>query len=186
MFGEVVVNGSSRFSYEDSRMSTKGARDSENDGPELELELNEAGRASATPGSVDDLLGILDEFDRLRQVIEKEMLKVEIATAFQSPSRNSVFHGQLNDQGTASQTFKQGGSIRATIIIMGWKRFEVEIESPVSASRLFKAAVVDSHNLVPKLVPQIITGIKMIRDETTGRLFKRTEFSECEKLYIFN
>ncbi|KAK9139267.1 hypothetical protein Scep_008948 [Stephania cephalantha] len=61
---------------------------------------------------------------------------------------------------------------------MGWKRFEVEIESPVSASRLFKAAVVDSHNLVPNLVPQIITGIKMIRDETTGRLFKRTEFSE--------
>ncbi|KAK9114340.1 hypothetical protein Syun_021137 [Stephania yunnanensis] len=31
-----------------------------NDGPELELELNEAGRASATPGSVDDLSGILD------------------------------------------------------------------------------------------------------------------------------
>ncbi|KAK9132817.1 hypothetical protein Scep_012345 [Stephania cephalantha] len=28
---------------------------------ELELELNEAGRASATPSSVDDLLGILDK-----------------------------------------------------------------------------------------------------------------------------
>ncbi|KAK9161656.1 hypothetical protein Syun_007997 [Stephania yunnanensis] len=83
---------------------------------------------------------------------------------------------------------------------MGWKRFEVEIVSTVSASRMFKAAIVDSHNLVPKLIPHIITGIKMIRDDTTGRLFKRTDFSNLipfsytldrvdvmdEKNYVFN
>ncbi|KAK9097971.1 hypothetical protein Syun_025016 [Stephania yunnanensis] len=44
---------------------------------ELELELNEAGRASATPSSVDDLLGILDVVVYEGKIREKPSSKEE-------------------------------------------------------------------------------------------------------------
>ncbi|CAI9118350.1 OLC1v1019909C1 [Oldenlandia corymbosa var. corymbosa] len=47
---------------------------------------------------------------------------------------------------------------------MGVTTLYDEYTSPVATSRLFKASVVDSHNLIPKLIPQ---GIKSI-DITQG------------------
>ena len=52
-----------------------------------------------------------------------------------------------------------------------------EIESPVSASRLFKAALVDWHNLGPKLAPHIIVSAGSVEgDGSVGsvREFKFT------------
>ncbi|KAL1320853.1 hypothetical protein HN51_065562 [Arachis hypogaea] len=46
-----------------------------------------------------------------------------------------------------------------------------EYTSPISPTRLFKALVVDSHNLIPKLLPQAVAGIQLIHgDGGTGSI----------------
>ncbi|KAJ6810497.1 pathogenesis-related protein 1-like [Iris pallida] len=42
---------------------------------------------------------------------------------------------------------------------MSWSQ---EIESPVAASRLFKAAYLDWHNLGPKVLPELLVGAALI------------------------
>nr|AAD17336.1 intracellular pathogenesis-related protein PR-107 [Lilium longiflorum] len=44
--------------------------------------------------------------------------------------------------------------------------FSLEIESPVAASRMFKAALVDWHNLGPKLAPEILVSGSIVEGES--------------------
>ncbi|KAL3727598.1 hypothetical protein ACJRO7_032351 [Eucalyptus globulus] len=49
--------------------------------------------------------------------------------------------------------------------IMGVFTFINEYTSPIPAARLFKALVLDSHNLIPKLMPQAIKSIDIIQGD---------------------
>ncbi|KAL3727730.1 hypothetical protein ACJRO7_032468 [Eucalyptus globulus] len=48
---------------------------------------------------------------------------------------------------------------------MGVFTFINEYTSPIPAARLFKALVLDSHNLIPKLMPQAIKSIDIIQGD---------------------
>nr|ARX80137.1 pathogenesis-related protein 10 [Lilium regale] len=49
--------------------------------------------------------------------------------------------------------------------------FTVEVESSVSASRMFKAAVLDWHNLAPKVAPEIIiSGVGLEGEGAVGSI----------------
>ncbi|MDT3479968.1 pathogenesis-related BetVI family protein, partial [Salmonella enterica] len=43
--------------------------------------------------------------------------------------------------------------------------FTVEVESPVSAARMFKAAVFDWHNIGPKIAPQIVCSATLLEGD---------------------
>ncbi|KAK1315770.1 hypothetical protein QJS10_CPA05g00313 [Acorus calamus] len=58
------------------------------------------------------------------------------------------------------------------------KGFKNEFKSPVSAARMFKAGVIDSPNLVPKLIPAIIKEIIIDGDGKAGST-KRTNFTDA-------
>ncbi|KAK6941036.1 Bet v I/Major latex protein [Dillenia turbinata] len=66
---------------------------------------------------------------------------------------------------------------------MGVVNFGHELESPISPDRLFKALIIDSHNLIPKIMPQRIQSIALIEGDggvgsirqvnfTPGRYYK--------------
>lgn len=40
-----------------------------------------------------------------------------------------------------------------------------EYTSPISPARLFKALIVDSHNLIPKLMPQAVKSIEIFEGD---------------------
>ena len=61
---------------------------------------------------------------------------------------------------------------------MGLVSFAQEIESPIAASRLFKALILDSHNLMPKIVPQGIKSIEFIQGDGGAGSIKQTNFAE--------
>ncbi|KAK9136780.1 hypothetical protein Sjap_007374 [Stephania japonica] len=58
------------------------------------------------------------------------------------------------------------------------KGFNAEFESPVSASRMFKAGIVDAHNLAPKLIPEVVTGTTILEGDGGVGSVKRTDFTE--------
>ncbi|MED6218997.1 hypothetical protein PIB30_031785 [Stylosanthes scabra] len=53
-----------------------------------------------------------------------------------------------------------------------------EFTSPISPTRLFKALVVDSHNLIPRLLPQAITGIQTIQGDGGPGTIRQINFLE--------
>lgn len=53
----------------------------------------------------------------------------------------------------------------------------LEVESPVEASRLFKAAVLDWHSLAPKIVPEIIVGGSVTEGEGGVGAVRQINFS---------
>ncbi|KAH9613918.1 hypothetical protein KSS87_014916 [Heliosperma pusillum] len=53
-----------------------------------------------------------------------------------------------------------------------------EIDSPVAPARLFQALSVDSHNLLPKVVPDFIQSIEVQGDPTTVGCVKQINLSE--------
>ncbi|KAI4346289.1 hypothetical protein L6164_013354 [Bauhinia variegata] len=61
---------------------------------------------------------------------------------------------------------------------MGVFTYTSEHSSPVSASRLFKALVLDSHNLFPKIMPQIVTSIEFIEGNGGPGSIKQINFNE--------
>lgn len=68
---------------------------------------------------------------------------------------HSILHSfQLAEDLSLSLSARDG-----TDSIMGVFSFAHEFESPISASRLFKALMLDSHTLLPKLIPQSIESI---------------------------
>ncbi|KAL3506003.1 hypothetical protein ACH5RR_031385 [Cinchona calisaya] len=60
---------------------------------------------------------------------------------------------------------------------MAVKTFSEEYTSPISPSRIFKASIVDSHNLIPKLMPQAIKSIEIQGNGGAGSI-KQINFAE--------
>ncbi|KAK1294691.1 hypothetical protein QJS10_CPA16g01594 [Acorus calamus] len=58
------------------------------------------------------------------------------------------------------------------------KGYNTQFVSPVSAARMFKAGVVDGHNLVPKIMPFIIKEIVVEGDGKAGST-KRVNFTDA-------
>ncbi|XLR61093.1 hypothetical protein HN51_004357 [Arachis hypogaea] len=54
-----------------------------------------------------------------------------------------------------------------------------EYTSPISPTRLFKALVVDSHNLIPKLLPQAVAGIQLIHGDGGTGSIRQINFLEA-------
>lgn len=62
-----------------------------------------------------------------------------------------------------------------------------EFTSLVDAARLFKALIIDSHNLIPKLMPQAIKSIEIIQGEGGAGTIKQINFAEGMELsYLAN
>ncbi|PIM98037.1 hypothetical protein CDL12_29486 [Handroanthus impetiginosus] len=60
--------------------------------------------------------------------------------------------------------------------------FSDEYTSPVPPSRIFKASIVDSHNLIPKLMPQAIKSIEIIEGDGGAGSIKKINFAEGSPL----
>lgn len=59
---------------------------------------------------------------------------------------------------------------------MGVTAYSDEHTSPVSPSRIFKASILDSHNLIPKLMPQAIKSIEIIEGNGGAGSVKQINF----------
>ncbi|KAL8123816.1 major strawberry allergen Fra a 1-2-like [Apium graveolens] len=59
---------------------------------------------------------------------------------------------------------------------MGFASFTDEYSSPVGPSRLFKASIIDSHNLIPKLLPQGIKSIELVQGNGGAGSIKQVNF----------
>ncbi|XP_031099217.1 major allergen Pru ar 1-like [Ipomoea triloba] len=56
--------------------------------------------------------------------------------------------------------------------------FTEEHTSPVAPSRIFKASIIDSHNLIPKLMPQAIKSIQILQGDGGAGSIKQINFHE--------
>ncbi|XP_062019944.1 major allergen Pru ar 1-like [Rosa rugosa] len=68
--------------------------------------------------------------------------------------------------------------LRPTYINMGVINLSQEFTSPVDAARLFKALIIDSHNLIPRLMPQAIKSIEIIQGDGGAGTIKQINFAE--------
>ena len=60
-----------------------------------------------------------------------------------------------------------------------------EILSPVTPSRLWKAVVKDSHNLMPKLMPDIISSIVILEGNGGIGTIRQSNFTSGNALSIY-
>ncbi|KAM7466905.1 hypothetical protein LguiB_014467 [Lonicera macranthoides] len=56
--------------------------------------------------------------------------------------------------------------------------FTDEHSSPIALSRIFKASIIDSHNLIPKLLPQAIKSIDIIEGDGGTGSIKQINFAQ--------
>ncbi|KAK6161459.1 hypothetical protein DH2020_004840 [Rehmannia glutinosa] len=63
--------------------------------------------------------------------------------------------------------------------------FTDEHSSPIPPSRIFKASIVDSHNLIPKLMPQAIKSIEIIHGDGGAGSIKQINFAEGTMILNF-
>ncbi|KAL3507781.1 hypothetical protein ACH5RR_033163 [Cinchona calisaya] len=56
--------------------------------------------------------------------------------------------------------------------------FSEEHTSPIAPARIFKASIVDSHNLIPKLMPQAIKSIEIVQGNGGVGSIKQINFAE--------
>ncbi|XP_027169347.1 major allergen Pru ar 1-like [Coffea eugenioides] len=61
---------------------------------------------------------------------------------------------------------------------MGVTTFNEEYTSPIAPKRIFKASIVDSHNLIPKLMPQAIKSIEITQGNGGAGSIKQINFAE--------
>ncbi|KAK2986055.1 hypothetical protein RJ640_011496 [Escallonia rubra] len=59
---------------------------------------------------------------------------------------------------------------------MGIITFTDEHTSPIPVSRIFKASIIDSHNLIPKLLPQAIKSIDIVQGNGGAGSIKQINF----------
>ncbi|KAL8259789.1 hypothetical protein R6Q59_027742 [Mikania micrantha] len=59
---------------------------------------------------------------------------------------------------------------------MGVSTYTDEYTSPVLPARIFKASILDSHNLMPKLLPDAIKSIKLIKGDGEAGSIKQINF----------
>nr|AHG94649.1 pathogenesis-related protein 10 [Lilium regale] len=55
--------------------------------------------------------------------------------------------------------------------------FAVEVESPVSAARMFKAALFDWHNLGPKIAPHVLSSAALIEGDGSVGSIRQLNFT---------
>ncbi|KAA8548706.1 hypothetical protein F0562_000390 [Nyssa sinensis] len=60
---------------------------------------------------------------------------------------------------------------------MGVITFNDEQSSPIPPARIFKATILDSHNLIPKLMPQAIKSIEIIQGDGGAGSIKQINFT---------
>ncbi|KAK6146011.1 hypothetical protein DH2020_019880 [Rehmannia glutinosa] len=56
--------------------------------------------------------------------------------------------------------------------------FTDEYTSPILPSRIYKASIVNSHNLIPKLMPQAIKSVKIINGDGGAGSVKQINFAQ--------
>ncbi|KAJ8547179.1 hypothetical protein K7X08_010765 [Anisodus acutangulus] len=61
---------------------------------------------------------------------------------------------------------------------MGVNTYTHETTTPVAPTRLFKALVLDSDNLVPKLMPQVVKNIEIVEGDGGAGSIKKMNFVE--------
>ncbi|KAL3506002.1 hypothetical protein ACH5RR_031384 [Cinchona calisaya] len=61
---------------------------------------------------------------------------------------------------------------------MGVTSYTDEHVSPIAPPRIFKASIVDSHNLIPKLLPQVIKGMDIIEGDGGAGSIKQITFAD--------
>ncbi|XP_030463074.1 major allergen Pru ar 1-like [Syzygium oleosum] len=61
---------------------------------------------------------------------------------------------------------------------MGVTTYAQEFTTPITPSRMFKALILDSHNLIPKIAPQGIKSIEFIEGDGGAGSIKVTNFAE--------
>uniref|UniRef100_A0A7N0UKD3 Bet v I/Major latex protein domain-containing protein n=1 Tax=Kalanchoe fedtschenkoi TaxID=63787 RepID=A0A7N0UKD3_KALFE len=61
---------------------------------------------------------------------------------------------------------------------MGVKSFTEENTSPVAASRLFSALIVDSGKLIPQLLPHIVKGVDVIQGDGGAGTIEKVHFTD--------
>ncbi|CAL0325407.1 unnamed protein product [Lupinus luteus] len=62
---------------------------------------------------------------------------------------------------------------------MGVSTFTHEYSSPIAPSRIFKALIIDSRNLLPKLLPQFIKEIILIQGDGEAGSIEQINFNEA-------
>ncbi|KAF9606309.1 hypothetical protein IFM89_024977 [Coptis chinensis] len=65
---------------------------------------------------------------------------------------------------------------------MALSGFTVEFTSPVSATKLFNAGIIDGHNLGPKLMPQVIESIAILEGDGGVGTIKQANFTDGGQL----
>ncbi|KAF9589225.1 hypothetical protein IFM89_020663 [Coptis chinensis] len=61
---------------------------------------------------------------------------------------------------------------------MALSGYTVEFTSPVSATKLFNAGIIDGHNLGPKLMPQVIESIVILEGDGGVGTIKQANFTD--------
>ncbi|CAL5352258.1 unnamed protein product [Camellia sinensis] len=61
---------------------------------------------------------------------------------------------------------------------MGVTTYTQEFTTSVAPNRMFKALILDSHNLIPKLLPQSIKSIEYVEGDGSAGSIKQTNFHE--------
>lgn len=61
---------------------------------------------------------------------------------------------------------------------MGISIFTQEYSSPIAASRMFEALIIDSRSLLPKLLPQFIKDVNVIEGDGGAGSIEQVNFSE--------
>ncbi|XP_010259439.1 PREDICTED: major allergen Pru ar 1-like [Nelumbo nucifera] len=62
---------------------------------------------------------------------------------------------------------------------MGVTTFTQEFASPVAPARMFKALILDSRNLIPKLMPQAIKSVDLIQGDGEVGSIEQVNFTEA-------
>ncbi|XP_030519923.1 major strawberry allergen Fra a 1-3-like [Rhodamnia argentea] len=65
---------------------------------------------------------------------------------------------------------------------MGVITYSLEITSSIAPSRIFKALVLESHNVLPKIVPEGIKSVEFIEGDGGVGSIKKTNFAESSPI----
>lgn len=67
---------------------------------------------------------------------------------------------------------------------MGVYTYTDENISPIPPARLFKALILDSQNLIPKLLPQLVKSIDFIEGNGGAGSIRQVTFHEGNNIYV--
>ncbi|XP_030474607.2 major allergen Pru ar 1-like [Syzygium oleosum] len=65
---------------------------------------------------------------------------------------------------------------------MGVITYSQEFKSAIAPSRMFKALIVDSHNVIPKIIPEGIKSVEFIEGDGGAGSIKKTNFAESSPI----